>query len=141
MELQSDLTVHLADLSPAELTFHRQLLQLRDSTLPRFQRKLEELQRKSAIMVAKQRELQQAQKALKHKGLAGEGSHKAWTEEQMHALQPVIANQYGSHTHTTQLRGEHAWLLGPCADRVSVCVVCVWSDRRPSKLWWISWPN
>lgn len=93
LDLQSQLSLQLHDLSPAEVSFHTQLVTLRDTLLPQFTHKQHELQRKEEHMRRVQRELAQAARAHANKGLAGPESKNAWSEQQLQAVKPVIANQ------------------------------------------------
>jgi hypothetical protein len=102
--ISSDLSLQLTDLSPAEVAFHHHLLSLHSHSLPNFKHKLAELDRKSEQIQQIQQEMKQAAKSDARKGLAGPDTKTAWSEKQIEAIKPIIANQYDTRRaqHTSQ---------------------------------------
>lgn len=91
--IASDLSIRLTDLSPAELAFHQQLISLHSSSLPTYQHKLDELDRKSQHIQQIHQEMKQAAKVDARKGLVTSDTKSAWSDKQIEAVKPIIANQ------------------------------------------------
>lgn len=102
--LSSDLTLHLSDLSPAEIAFHHNLLTLHSQSLPSFKHKLAELDRKGRHIQQIQAEMRQAAKSQARKGIATPDSKNAWSDKQIEAIKPIIANQSGRQTTAKAMR-------------------------------------
>ena len=91
--MSSDLTLHLTDLSPAEIAFHQQLITLHSQSIPQLHHKLAEYDRKSRQIQQIQREMKQAAKIEERKGLVTPDTKTVWSEKQIELIKPIIANQ------------------------------------------------